>query len=61
MEICRLINCKGKVLPVETSEFPLPAQRPPYSVLNKSRIKEVYRVEVPYWRESLEKCIKNLL
>ncbi|MFH0759134.1 MAG: dTDP-4-dehydrorhamnose reductase [Bacteroidota bacterium] len=61
IEICRLINCKGKVLPVETAEFPLPARRPPYSVLNKSRIKEVYGVEVPYWRESLEKCIKNLL
>jgi dTDP-4-dehydrorhamnose reductase len=61
MEVCRLINCKGKVLPVETAEFRLPAQRPPYSVLNKSRIKEVYGVEVPYWRGSLEKCIKNLL
>ena len=61
MEICKQINCKGRVLPVETSEYPLPAERPPYSVLNKSRIKEVYNVEVPYWRESLEKCIKNLL
>lgn len=61
VEVCRLINCKGQVLPVETNEYPLPAARPVYSVLNKSKIKEVYGVEVPYWRESLEKCIKNLL
>ncbi len=61
VEICRLINCKGNVHPIESHEYPLPAKRPAYSVLNKSRIKEFYGVEVPYWRESLEKCIKNLL
>jgi dTDP-4-dehydrorhamnose reductase len=60
-EICRLIKCKGEVIPIETSEYPLPASRPVYSVLNKSKIKETYGVEVPYWRESLENCIKNLL
>ena len=61
MEICRLITCKGRIIPVETAEYPVPAKRPPYSVLNKSKIKEVYGVEVPYWRDSLEKCIKSLL
>lgn len=61
VEICRLINCKGNIFPIETHEYPLPAKRPVYSVLNKSRIKEVYGVEVPHWRDSLEKCIKNLL
>lgn len=61
VEICRLINCKGNVFPVETRDYPMPAPRPAYSVLNKTRIKEVYGVEIPYWRESLEKCIKNLL
>jgi len=61
VEVCRLINCKGNVIPIETHEYPLPAKRPVYSVLNKSRIKEVYGVEVPYWRDSLDKCIKNLL
>ncbi len=61
VEVCRQINCKGKVLPIETHEYPLPAKRPVYSVLNKSKIKEVYGVEVPHWRDSLEKCIKNLL
>jgi dTDP-4-dehydrorhamnose reductase len=61
IEICRMINCRSKITPVETSEYPVPAKRPPYSVLNKARIKEVYGVEVPYWRDSLEKCLKNLM
>lgn len=60
-EVCRLIGCKGTVLPIETAEYPLPASRPAYSVLNKAKIRETYGVEVPYWRESLEKCIMNLL
>jgi dTDP-4-dehydrorhamnose reductase len=59
--ICRLIDCSGKVIPIETHEFPTPAPRPAYSVLNKSKIKRVYGVKVPYWRDSLELCIKNLL
>lgn len=61
MAICRLISCRSKILPVETSQYPLPAKRPPYAVLNKSKIKKVYGVEVPYWRDSLEKCIKDLV
>jgi dTDP-4-dehydrorhamnose reductase len=61
VEVCRLNNCRGNVIPVETSDYPTPAKRPTYTVLNKSKIKEVYGVEVPYWRLSLEKCIKNLL
>lgn len=59
--ICRLIKCSGKVIPIETHQYPTPAPRPAYSVLNKSKIKRVYGVEVPYWRDSLEQCIKNLL
>ena len=61
IEVCRLISCGGSIQPVETSGYPLPAKRPPYSVLNKSKIKEVYGVQVPYWRDSLERCIKDLL
>lgn len=60
IEICRQISCGGSVRPIETDGYPLPAKRPPYSVLNKSKIKEVYGVAVPYWRDSLEKCIKEL-
>ena len=61
MEICMMNNCRGKVIPIETADYPLPAVRPVYSVLNKARIKKTYHVEVPYWRQSLEKCIRSLL
>jgi dTDP-4-dehydrorhamnose reductase len=52
------INCK--VLPVLLAEYPTVARRPFYSVLNKSKIKETYNLEIPHWRESLKKCIKIL-
>jgi dTDP-4-dehydrorhamnose reductase len=61
MEICRLINCRAKVIPMESYEFPGTVKRPAYTVMNKSRIEEVYGVEVPYWRTSLERCIRDLL
>jgi dTDP-4-dehydrorhamnose reductase len=59
-EICRLIHCRGLIVPIETTDYPRPAIRPAYSVLNKSKIKNTYRVDIPYWRESLEKCINHL-
>jgi len=61
MEICRLIACKAKVVPIESHEFSGAVKRPAYSVMNKSKIMEVYGVEVPYWRNSLESCIRNLM
>lgn len=61
MEICRLISCKAKVVPIESHEFPGSVKRPAYTVMNKSKIQEVYGVEVPYWRTSLERCIQNLM
>jgi dTDP-4-dehydrorhamnose reductase len=48
------------ILPVLTEEYILPAQRPFYSVLNKKKIKETYNIKIPYWRESLNECIKLL-
>ncbi|MBE0653048.1 MAG: sugar nucleotide-binding protein, partial [Bacteroidales bacterium] len=60
-EIARISGSNCKVLPVETHEYPLPAPRPPYSVLNKKRIKQVYGVKVPYWREGLEECYGRYL
>jgi len=61
MEICRLIGCRAKVVPIESHEFAGAVKRPAYSVMNKSKIQEVYGVEVPYWRDSLERCIQNLM
>lgn len=49
------------VKPLHTSEYPTKAKRPHYSVLDKSKIKEVYHVEIPYWEESLKECISKLI
>ena len=49
------------VRPLHTSEYPTPANRPHYSVLDKTKIKQVYHMDVPYWMDSLEVCIGKLL
>lgn len=48
------------VQPCHSNEFPSPVKRPSYSVLDKTKIKEVFGVTVPYWTDSLEKCIYNI-
>jgi dTDP-4-dehydrorhamnose reductase len=49
-----------KVLPIKTSEYPTRAVRPAYSVMSKSKIKKVFNIEIPYWRDSLIICINKL-
>ena len=49
------------VRPLHTSEYPTPANRPHYSVLDKTKIKQTYHLDIPYWEESLEVCIRQLL
>lgn len=49
------------VKPLHTSEYPTPAHRPAYSVLDKTKIKQTYGLEIPYWEESLEACVKQLM
>ena len=51
-------NCK--VSPLHTDEYPAKAPRPHYSVLDKTKIKHTYGIEIPHWEESLEQCIKEL-
>ena len=48
------------VMPCYSCDFPSPVKRPFYSVLDKSKIKSVFGVEVPYWIDSLKQCINNL-
>lgn len=50
-----------EVLPCHSEEFPSKVKRPSYSVLDKTKIKETFGISVPYWTDSLEKCINNLL
>ena len=49
------------IQPCHSDEFPSPVKRPSYSVLDKTKIKEIFDVEVPYWTDSLRKCINNLV
>lgn len=48
------------VRPLHTAEYPTPAQRPHYSVLDKTKIKQAYGIEIPHWEESLADCIRQL-
>ncbi|MBQ7422939.1 MAG: dTDP-4-dehydrorhamnose reductase [Prevotella sp.] len=48
------------VYPLHTEEYPTPATRPHYSVLDKTKLKKTYHIEIPYWEESLADCIAEL-
>mgnify|MGYP000784697346 FL=1 len=52
-DICRIIPC-------HTSEYPTKATRPAYSVLDKTRFKETFQMDIPHWREALIYCMKRL-
>jgi dTDP-4-dehydrorhamnose reductase len=51
-------NCN--IQPCHSEEFPSPVKRPSFSVLDKTKIKDTFKLEIPYWTDSLKKCIKNL-
>lgn len=53
-------NTACKVLPCHSSEFPSPVTRPSFSVLDKSKIKSTFGIEIPHWRDSMLYCIKRL-
>jgi len=55
-----LAGIQCNVQPIETKDYPTRTPRPHYSVLNKGKIKAVYGIQIPYWRDSLEKCIALL-
>lgn len=48
------------VKPIETKDYPTPARRPHFSVFNKKKIKTTFDIEIPYWKTSMEECIKLL-
>lgn len=57
-ELAAITTCR--VNPVPTSDYPTAAVRPRYSVLDKTKIKKTFGIEIPEWEESLKKCIKLL-
>lgn len=50
-----------KVSPIHTADYPTPAARPSYSVLDKTKIKSTFGIEIPYWTDSLKNCIDIIL
>jgi dTDP-4-dehydrorhamnose reductase len=58
--IKELINSKCKVNPIPASQYPTPAKRPHYSLLDKTKIKNTYNIEIPEWKSSLIKCIDQI-
>ncbi len=48
------------IQPCHSDEFPSPVTRPSFSVLDKTKVKNTFGIKIPYWTESLKKCIKNL-
>lgn len=56
-----VIDSSCKINPCHSDEFPTKVIRPAYSVLDKTKFKKTFRIEIPYWIDSLNKCITNLL
>ena len=53
-------NTNCRINPCHSCEFPSPVTRPPYSVLDKTKIKNTFDIDIPHWRESMEYCIKRI-
>jgi dTDP-4-dehydrorhamnose reductase len=52
------LNCV--INPIETKEYPTPAKRPYYSLLNKAKIKKEFNIKIPYWKDGLDECLRKL-
>ena len=59
-EIMELSEIDCVVNPIETKDYPMSAKRPLYSVLNKSKIKNNFKITIPYWKEGLKECLKKI-
>ncbi|KLE01519.1 dTDP-4-dehydrorhamnose reductase [Aliarcobacter butzleri] len=59
-EIMKMAKLSCKINPIESSQYPTPAVRPHFSVLNKAKIKAMFSVEIPYWKDGLDDCLKRL-
>ena len=58
--ICELSGNTCDIQPCYSEDFPSPVKRPHFSVLDKSKLKSTFGIRVPYWTDSLKKCIKQL-
>ena len=60
-KIMQIGNRTCNVYPIETKDYPTPAKRPYYSVLNKKKVKDIYHIHIPHWEDSLVRCMKILM
>lgn len=60
MEIRELTGSACNVKPITTDQYPLPATRPAYAVMNKEKIKSTFGITIPYWKDSVKECMKKL-
>ena len=59
-EIMKMAKLNCKINPIETYQYPTPAKRPHFSLLNKSKIKSKFNLEIPYWKDGLDDCLIRL-
>ncbi|MFT7824411.1 MAG: dTDP-4-dehydrorhamnose reductase [Sulfurimonas sp.] len=59
-EIMRMAKLECKIKPIETEEYPTPAKRPHFSLLDKTKIKKTFGITIPYWKDSLDECLKEM-
>ena len=58
--IFELTNISCKVNPITTAQYPTVAKRPQYSILDKTKIKDAFKITIPYWRDSLSGCLESM-
>ncbi len=59
-EIMKMSKISCRINPIESYEYPTPASRPYYSLLNKAKIKKSFDIEVPFWKDSLDECLRKM-
>jgi dTDP-4-dehydrorhamnose reductase len=59
-EIMKMAKIECQINPIESKEYPTPVKRPHYSLLNKTKIKKTFEIEIPYWKDSLSECLRTL-
>jgi dTDP-4-dehydrorhamnose reductase len=59
-EIMKMAKIDCTINSLETFQYPTPASRPHYSILNKSKIKKDFNIIVPYWKDSLDECLREM-
>ena len=60
VKIMELGNAPCRVLPIESKDYPAKAARPHFSVLNKAKIKTIYKISISHWEASLRECMKRI-